>query len=145
MSEPLDLDEETAAYEAAQRREYGKWQAAELILVGNAPAYNVGDPVPIDNVNRLGYARRGQVVLQHAYVEANPDDPDVKTFLDYAGQYPDHPAVKEWERYKAARAAEDDAADRLPPLTFGAEDKPKAKKSAAAKPSASTTNKATEA
>jgi hypothetical protein len=141
MSEPLDLDldAETAEYAAAQQREYGKWEAAELIAVGNAPAYNVGDPVPISNVDRLGYAERGQVRLQHAYVENNPDDDDVKTFREYAGKYPDHPAVKSWKRYEEARKAEQDADDSLPPLTFG-RGKTKATKKAApaAKPSAAT-------
>ena len=133
MSEPLslDLDEETAAFAAAQQREYGKWEAAELITHGNAPAYNEGDPVPIDNCDRLGYAKRGQVRLQHAYIENHPEDEDVQTFLGYAKKYPDHPAAKAWERYREARAAEDESVEHLPPLTFGAEEKPRAAKKAA--------------
>jgi hypothetical protein len=133
MSEPLELDEETRAFAELQRREYGKWEAAELITVGNAPAYNEGDPVPISNVDAHGYARRGQVRLQHAWVENNPDDDDVKTFLGYAEKYPDHPTVKAWKRYEEEHAAAADEAEHLPPLTFGAEEKPKpTKKSTAA-------------
>lgn len=135
MSEPFDfdLDEETAAYAAAQRREYGKWQAAELITVGTAPAYNPGDPVPISNVERLGYAERGQVRLQNEYVENNPDDEDVQTFLDYAKKYPDHPAARDLEEYRARRAEEQKTADHLPPLTFGGGKAKTARKSAPAK------------
>lgn len=132
MTEPIDLDRETAEYAAAQQREYGKWEAAEVITVGSAPAYNVGDPVPISNVERLGYAERGQVRLQAAYVDDNPDDDDVQTFKAYAEKYPDAPAAKEYEAYRARRAAEEKSGDHLPPLTFGG-GKAKARKATTAK------------
>jgi hypothetical protein len=146
MSEPLDLDldEETAAYAAAQVREYSKWEAAELITAGNAPAYNPGDPVPISNVERLGYAERGQVRPQLTYVEAHPEDDDVKTFLDYVSQYPDHPTAKAWEAYRSAKAAESDAAP-APPMTFGGKEKKAAKKAAPAKTTAADDSAATTA
>lgn len=134
MSDPLDLDldEETAAFAAAQQREYGKWEAAELITAGNAPAYNVGDPVPISNVERLGYAERGQVRPQLAYVEAHPEDEDVKTFLAYVGKYPDHPSAKAWEAYQSARAAESESSV-APPMTFGGKPKTTKRTTAATK------------
>lgn len=130
MSEPLDLDRETAEYAAAQVREYSKWEAAELITVGNSPAYNVGDPVPISNVDRLGYAERGQVRPQLTYVEGNPDDPDVQTFLSYVDKYPDTPSARSWAAFRAARDA-DQPGEQLPPLTFGGEKKAPRKVAAA--------------
>lgn len=131
-------DEELAAYVAAQQREYGKWQAAELIVVGNAPAYNIGDPVPISNVDTHGYAKRGQVRLQPAYVEDNPDDPDVKTFLAYAEKYPEHPAARAMEEYRAARAEREQQARDMPPLVFGADEEPKSGRKTRAAPDAKT-------
>lgn len=43
---------------AAQRKEYGQYVAKEAIHVGNALAYNPGDPVPVSNVELHGYHDR---------------------------------------------------------------------------------------
>lgn len=103
MTDPIVIDEETADYRAAQIAEWSKWEAREPITVGNAPAYNVGDPVPQDNVERLGYAKAGRVRLQAAWVADHPDDADVKTFLAWAKDHPDHADVKAWESYRETR------------------------------------------
>lgn len=143
MTQPFDMDEETAAYAEAQRAEYSKWQAAEVITTPDGVvAYAPGAPVPIENTERLGYAKRGQVRLQPAYVEDNPDDPDVKTFLSYAKKNPEHPAVKEYEQYRESRAATEAAEAAVPRLTFG-EEKPadKPARSAAAADAKTNTSK----
>jgi hypothetical protein len=113
VTEPFDGDVEVAELHAAQVREWSKWEAREAITVGAALAYNPGDPVPQDNVDRLGYAKSGQVRLQPAWVVDNPDDDDVKTFLSWAKAHKDHPDVAAWETYRDARAeqADADAAD----------------------------------
>jgi len=113
-------DQEVVDYEAAQLREYSKWMAAELITHAGVPAYNVGDPVPISNVDAHGYGQRGQVLLQHAYVADNPDDEDVKTFLDYVKANPEHPAAVAWKDYRDRQAEEARRAKAAaPPLVFG--------------------------
>lgn len=48
MPEP-STDAELAAAQAA---EYGTYVATEVINVGNARAFNVGDPVPVSHVER---------------------------------------------------------------------------------------------
>lgn len=50
---PMRSAEDYAAEVAA---EYGEYVAVEPIYVGNALAYNIGDPVPISNVQAHGYA-----------------------------------------------------------------------------------------
>jgi hypothetical protein len=77
MTTPFDDDVALAEFAAAQQREYGKWEAVDVIWHGNARAYNPGDAVPVSNVERLGYAKNKLVQLQQSYVDANPDDPDV--------------------------------------------------------------------
>jgi hypothetical protein len=49
LSEPLSEDIE------AQRKEYGTYIANRPIDVNGARAYNVGDPVPVSNVQQHGY------------------------------------------------------------------------------------------
>lgn len=46
---------------AAQMKEYGLWVAVQPIDHGTARAYNIGDPVPISNVERHGYDADGLV------------------------------------------------------------------------------------
>jgi hypothetical protein len=48
-------------YAATVQDEYGDYVATEPIYVGNALAYNVGDPVPKSNVSAHGYDQTGQV------------------------------------------------------------------------------------
>lgn len=104
MTDPFDGDVEVAELHAAQVREWSKWEARDVIRAGSAPAYNPGDPVPQDNVNRLGYAAAGLVRLRPAWVAENPDDDDVKTFLAWAKDHKDHPDVVAWEAHQAQRA-----------------------------------------
>lgn len=110
MTDPFGGDVEVAELHAAQVREWSKWEARDVIAVGNAVAYNPGDPVPQDNVERLGYARAGQVRLRPAWVADNPDDADVKRFLGWAKDHPDHPDVQAWEAHRVARAEQVEAA-----------------------------------
>ena len=53
--------EPVAERRAERAKEYGQWVANEAIYVGNALAYNEGDPVPASNVKRHGYDKSGQV------------------------------------------------------------------------------------
>lgn len=46
---------------ASQAKEYGTYVATQPIDVGNARAYNEGDPVPVSNVERHGYEKLGWV------------------------------------------------------------------------------------
>jgi hypothetical protein len=45
---------------AEQAKEYGQWVATSVIYVGNARAFNVGDPVPASHVTS-GAVSREQV------------------------------------------------------------------------------------
>lgn len=47
-------------YTDEQRREYGKYVATEAIFIGNARAFNPGDPVPVSHVEN-GVVRKDQV------------------------------------------------------------------------------------
>lgn len=47
---------------AAQLEEYSQYVAAGPIYVGNALAYNEGDPIPASNVKALGYEKHGLAV-----------------------------------------------------------------------------------
>jgi hypothetical protein len=105
MTDPFDGDVEVAELHAAQVREWSKWEARQDIFDGAARAYNAGDPVPQDNVDRLGYANAGLVRLQVGWVADNGDDEDVKRFLTWAKDHPDHADVKAWEAHQAQRAA----------------------------------------
>lgn len=58
-------------YEAAQAAEYGEYVAKEQIFIGNALAFNVGDPVPKGHVTRE-VVSRSQVVK--ASTKAASDD-----------------------------------------------------------------------
>ena len=75
---PLPDDPELAAYLEAQAREYGTYVATSRIYAGSALAYEVGHPVPIDNVRRHGYLLNGQVALvdgaEHPEGMKLPDD-----------------------------------------------------------------------
>lgn len=97
-----------AEYAAAQAAEYSKWEASTTITHGNAIAYLEGHPIPIGNVERLGYAKRGQARLAVDFIERNPEDPDVERFLAFADKWPDHPDVRKYnaevERRRAAEA-----------------------------------------
>jgi len=48
-------------YRAAVADEYGTYVAVEAIDFDGARAYNVGDPVPVTNVERYSYLDRGLV------------------------------------------------------------------------------------
>jgi hypothetical protein len=48
-------------FAAAQAAEYAAFVAVETILVDGARAYNVGDPVPVSNVELHGYLEAGLV------------------------------------------------------------------------------------
>lgn len=117
-----DDDVEAAEFAAAQQAEYSKWEAAQVITHGNATAYLEGHPIPVGNVERLGYAKRGQARLQFDFIERNPEDADVQRFMAFAERYPDHPDVRKYnaevERRKAAEV------DREPemPNPFADED-----------------------
>ena len=52
--QPILSPEEAAvaAYQAEQAKEYGQYVAAEVITIGGARAFNVGDPVPASHVAR---------------------------------------------------------------------------------------------
>lgn len=46
---------------AAQVKEYGTYVAVQPINYGVVRVYNVGDPVPVSNVERHGYLEQGLV------------------------------------------------------------------------------------
>lgn len=77
MTHPVE-DDELRAYREAQLEEYGQWVAKGPIYVGNARAYNEGDPVPASNVEAYKYDEMGLVVkaTTKAGEEAAPTDPD---------------------------------------------------------------------
>jgi hypothetical protein len=52
------LTETVAEDLEAQRTEYGTYVANRPIDVDGARAYNVGDPVPVSNVERHGYDKQ---------------------------------------------------------------------------------------
>jgi hypothetical protein len=56
-----DLRDAVADEIAAQAKEYGTYVATQPINVGNARAYNEGDPVPVSNVERYHYDELGWV------------------------------------------------------------------------------------
>jgi hypothetical protein len=53
--------EEKAAFVEEQVKEYGTYVAVAPITFNGVPAYNVGDPVPISNVEKHGYEKDGLV------------------------------------------------------------------------------------
>ena len=55
------MPSEADLYREAQAREYGTYVATEQIYVGAALAYNVGDAVPVSNVDAHGYDALGVV------------------------------------------------------------------------------------
>ena len=56
--QPVSAVEE---YRAAAAQEYGQYVAVEAIDFDGARAYNVGDPVPVTNVEAYHYVERGLV------------------------------------------------------------------------------------
>lgn len=52
---------ELEIYRAALLTEYGQWVATQTIFHDGVPAYNVGDPVPIENVKKFKYQEMGLV------------------------------------------------------------------------------------
>lgn len=58
---PIATAEETAKLAAAQEQEWGTYVAVQPIAFNGVPAYNVGDPVPVSNVQRYGYEADGSV------------------------------------------------------------------------------------
>jgi len=52
MTEPTSPLQE---FEQKLADEYGKWKAKAVIMVGNARAFNVGDPVPVSHVTQYHY------------------------------------------------------------------------------------------
>ena len=120
---PAD-DVGAAEYAAAQLREYSKWEAATTIPHGNAIAYHEGHPIPIDNVERLGYAKAGLARLAHEYIDRNPEDPDVQRFTAFGEKYPDHPDVRRYAAHLAARKAAEDAAGPVMPNPFADDPEP---------------------
>lgn len=58
---PFASPEETAAFVEEQVKEYGTYVAISPITFNGIPAYNVGDPVPVSNVERHGYLKDGLV------------------------------------------------------------------------------------
>jgi hypothetical protein len=108
----VDPTGELSAYIAAQTREWGTYVVTEKIYFGNALAANPGDPMPISNVVKYGYFRKGKVAL----IEGAEHAPEVLATLDEA----DRPATslveqlaaegagitaEEWQIVLAARAA----------------------------------------
>jgi hypothetical protein len=58
---PLATPEEVAERRDEQQKEYGEYVAVAQISFNGALAYNVGDPVPVSNVNRYKYDEQGLV------------------------------------------------------------------------------------
>ena len=54
---PLATAEETSEFVEAQVKEYGTFVAIAPISFNGIPAYNIGDPVPVSNVERYNYER----------------------------------------------------------------------------------------
>jgi len=77
---------EQAYAEAAVRRsqqlvEYGTYIATRTIQIGNAVAFNAGDPVPVGHVEKFGWLETGDVALRDTPIEgvdaqAVPSDSD---------------------------------------------------------------------
>lgn len=57
---------------AEQEKEYGKYVATQVIYGGSAPAFNVGDPVPIGHVERFGWLEEGKVALREDFFKSQP-------------------------------------------------------------------------
>lgn len=55
-------DPQLAAFAKEQHDEYNTWVAVGPIDIGNARAWNTGDPVPASTVERLGLESAGLVV-----------------------------------------------------------------------------------
>ena len=62
-------------YAALQAAEYGTYQAIAPILHNGVLAYNVGDAVPVSNVEQYGYLEQGFVAEIGAEVPAPPTPP----------------------------------------------------------------------
>ena len=58
---PVTTPEEVAAFAEIQEKEYGTFFAVAPISFNGSPAYNVGDPVPVSNVNKYKYDEQGLV------------------------------------------------------------------------------------
>lgn len=64
-------------YRAALVDEYGTYVAVEPIDFDNARAYNIGDPVPVTNVERYGYLDRGLVAKRTSKAAEDVPTPPV--------------------------------------------------------------------
>jgi len=80
---------ELEAYEKAQVREYGTYTAVRQIHIGEALAFNTGDPVPVSHVERGVVSRddvttvplpQAQAPVRHVPfgADAQPDPADVE-------------------------------------------------------------------
>lgn len=58
---PFATAEEKAAFVEEQVAEYGTYVAVSPISFNGVPAYNIGDPVPVSNVEKYGYEKDGLV------------------------------------------------------------------------------------
>lgn len=63
MTSPI-LDPEVEARRKERAEEYGQWEAAGVIEIGGARAFNEGDPVPAGTVARLKLDELGLVRKQ---------------------------------------------------------------------------------
>lgn len=77
---PLANPEEVEARRAEQESEYGTYIAVSQIFFNGTLAYNVGDPVPVSNVERYKYADQGFVAKTNTKAAA-----EVITALHEAG------------------------------------------------------------
>lgn len=73
---PMRSAEDYAAEVAA---EYGEYVAVEPIYVGNALAYNVGDPVPKSNVDTHGYLTDRKVARRSTQAGADASAASTET------------------------------------------------------------------
>lgn len=92
-----------------QKKIYGTYVAAQAIDIGNVRSFNVGDPVPIEHVERFGWLEEGKVVLREgaelpdgASVQAVPNLPSKESLL--AGLKPEEEIAKKVSEGNAAGA-----------------------------------------
>lgn len=65
-------------FQAEQAKDWGTYVAVAQIFVGNALAYNPGDPVPASNVELHGYAEDGLVAKRNTKAAAAATDSAAK-------------------------------------------------------------------
>jgi len=130
MVDPDELDPsgELKSRLEERAREYGTYVATSRIFAGNAPAYDVGHPIPVSNVVRHGYFLNGQCELVDG-MEHPPEvaaQAEVKANLA-AGGDPAGEAARAAQRLAEARALvkaadEEEAARAASPDTATAPD-----------------------